>query len=293
MRQALVLGGGGIIGVAWESGLLAGLAEAGIDATSFEIVVGTSAGAIMGARLLGGLALVAGAEKSAPASGRASDAAAESGGIDLGKLDLGAMGRIFPLWAAMERATPAKAAEIGALARDLYREREDGWVRTIGAAVGSDAWPERPLLVSAVDTESGERRFFDRASGLPLGRVVASSSAVPGLSPSVTIEGRRYMDGQVWSSTHADVLLGRGFDRVVVAMPTNAFTAQAIGAHADRALDAERAALRAESVEVALRTPTAEDAARIGTNLMDPTKAPVAHEIGLATGRAWSRELRA
>lgn len=291
IRQALVLGGGGIIGVAWESGLLTSFAEAGIDARAFDLIVGTSAGAIMGSRLAAGLAPDGTSGKSAPTSGGASSGGPRDGGLDLGKLDLGALGRIFQLWGAMDRATPAKTAEIGALARDLYREREEAWVTTISAAVGVEAWPEKPLLVCAVDTASGERRFFDRASGVALRRAVAGSSAVPGLSPSISIDGKRYMDGQVWSSTHADALLGRALDRVVIAMPTNAHTAQSIGAHAERAVAAEVAALREQGIAVALRTPTAEDATRIGTNLMDPSKAPVANEIGLSTGRAWAAEL--
>jgi len=284
MRQALVLGGGGIVGVAWETGVLAGLAESGLDASAFELIVGTSAGAIMGARI---------AAKRRVGEEDKQRAQRKDDSLDPGKLDLGAMGRIFPLWGAMERATPEKTAEIGALARDLYRDREDAWIANIAAAHGVQDWPEQALLVAAVDTESGERRFFDRHSGVPIERAIAGSSAIPGIAPSITIDGRRYMDGQVWSSTHADILLGKGFDRVVIAKPTTEATAQALGAHADRAVAHEVEALRGEGIRVELRTPTAEEAVGIGTNLMDPTKAAVAHEVGLATGRAWGPVLSA
>src|ERR1700681_4453810 len=57
--RALVLGGGGVTGIAWETGLLAGLAEAGIDLTSADLVVGTSAGSVVGAQILSGVSIKA------------------------------------------------------------------------------------------------------------------------------------------------------------------------------------------------------------------------------------------
>src|SRR3954464_14941252 len=53
-RRALVLGGGGITGVAWEIGVLAGLADAGVDLTGADLVVGTSAGSVVGAQVTTG-----------------------------------------------------------------------------------------------------------------------------------------------------------------------------------------------------------------------------------------------
>jgi NTE family protein len=52
--HALVLGGGGEAGVAWEIGLLAGLAQRGVDLRDADVVIGTSAGAIVGTLLLSG-----------------------------------------------------------------------------------------------------------------------------------------------------------------------------------------------------------------------------------------------
>ena len=58
-RTALVLGGGGITGIAWEIGVLAGLAEAGADLTGADLVVGTSAGSVVGAQVTAGADLEA------------------------------------------------------------------------------------------------------------------------------------------------------------------------------------------------------------------------------------------
>lgn len=54
---ALVLGGGGITGIAWEIGILAGVARAGVDLTDAEVVVGTSAGSVVGAQVTNGVSL--------------------------------------------------------------------------------------------------------------------------------------------------------------------------------------------------------------------------------------------
>jgi NTE family protein len=287
MRQALVLGGGGVIGVAWESGILRALVDAGIERSAFGAVVGTSAGAIIGARFLAGHDLVA-RPGSPEGGGSGPDSPAL---IDPKALDLAALGRVFQIWGANDRMTPAVAAEIGGLARTLYRDKESAWVTGITRAAGANGWPDTTLRISAVDTESGARALFDHASGVDLARAIAASSSVPAIFPSVTIDGRLYMDGGVHSSTHADALVGDRPARVLVLMPMNARTAQHVGAHAERALDAEVAALRGAGSEVFVRTPTAEDASRMGPNLMDFAKTSEAFEVGLATGRALAREL--
>nr|WP_237419494.1 patatin-like phospholipase family protein [Kitasatospora sp. SID7827] len=68
---------------------------------------------------------------------------------------------------------------------------------------GADQWPDRHLLVTALDTETGEQQVFDRASGAPLPRAVAASTAFPGVCPPITVNGRRYMDGSLRSATNA------------------------------------------------------------------------------------------
>ena len=90
-------------------------------------------------------------------------------------------------------------------------------IDVIGSRLVSTEWPERPLVVTAVDTETGEFTTFDRDSGVPLVSAVAASCAVPGVYPPVTIDGRRYMDGGMRSAANAD--LAQGYDRLVVLAP--------------------------------------------------------------------------
>ena len=282
MNTVLVLGGGGVVGVAWETGLLAGLCEAGLRPADLTLVVGTSAGSIVGAKLRGGTL----DERPGRAGGPTADDGAESL-IDPSRIDRLAVAKIFGAWGGMQGPTPSVAAEIGELARVQQRDREPSWVESIGRTLRLEAWPEPPLLVCAVDTESGERRVFDRDCGVSIDRVVAASSAVPGIFPSVAIDGRIYMDGQVHSSTNADLLLDREPARALIAMPTNELNAQALGVHARRCVELEHKQLEAAGWQISLRTPSADDVAKMGRSLMDPRGVPAAYASGHATGVAW------
>ncbi|MFI5309565.1 MAG: patatin-like phospholipase family protein [Polyangiales bacterium] len=286
MKRALVLGGGGLIGVAWESGIAVGLSEQGVDPRSVDAIVGTSAGAIVGAQL------AAGRLPSGPAAAATSLGPDERPLIDPGRLDLAVLGKVFTLWGAMKETTEQQAAEIGKLAASVQREAESDFVAQLASSVGVAEWPALRLLIAAVSTDTGRRRIFEREGGAELPRAVAASSAVPGMFPSVSIDGALYMDGQVHSSTNADVLVPHRPAQVLIAMPTNGVTARGIGRHAERMLELELRALRAAGCAVSVRTPTAADGPRLGGNLMDPTRVPDAYAVGLETGRAWAAELR-
>ncbi|MFF9815240.1 patatin-like phospholipase family protein [Streptomyces sp. NPDC014006] len=73
------------------------------------------------------------------------------------------------------------------------------------ALIAADSWPRRPLLIPAVDAESGEPVVWDAAAGVPLVRAVAASSAFPGIEPPVTVDGRRYLDGALRAGTNTDL----------------------------------------------------------------------------------------
>jgi NTE family protein len=142
-----------------------------------------------------------------------------------------------------------------------------------------------------VDTDTGERRVFERNDDVPLERAIAASSSVPGLFPAVEIQRRIYMDGQVQSSTNADVLVAHRPDQVLIAMPTNATTSRGIGGHAERMVEQEIAALRAAGSKVLFKTPSSEDVQRMGPNLMDYGRVRDAFAVGVEAGRAWAAEL--
>jgi NTE family protein len=284
VKRALVLGGGGVIGVAWESGIAAGMADAGVDLREFDMFVGTSAGAIVGAQLAAGFLPHVPRPRSVPPP-------PPGPAVDRSSLDLTVLGGVFKLWGTMTHADAAIAKQIGQLTASLPREAQHGWADRIVYGMGLEGWPERPLFVSAVDTTTGERRVFDRSSGSDINAVVIASSAVPGMFPPIEIEGRLYMDGQVHSSTNADVLLPFKPEQVLIAMPTNRVTGSGIGPHAENMLERELAALRDAGCAISLRMPQPEDSEKLGTNLMDPRKVASAFMLGIETGKAWAKEL--
>jgi NTE family protein len=252
-RKALVLGGGGITGIAWEIGVLAGLAEAGVDLTGADLVVGTSAGSVVGAQLTSGADLeTLFARQLEPPTG---EQAARMTRAALARYawavlrsrgdDVGFRRRVGALALAAEQAglTPTE------------QERLD----VIGSRLVSREWPDRDLRVTAVDAETGEFRVLDRTSGVPLLQAVAASCAVPGVYPPVTIDGRRYVDGGMRSAANAD--LAEGCDRVVVLAPIP----RGVGPLAS--VDAQVTGMVAR---VAVVSP--DEAARraIGRNVLDP-----------------------
>lgn len=292
MKRALVLGGGGPIGVEWEAGVANGLHEAGF-ALEFDAIVGTSAGAIIGAYLAHGVVPKSPDERNAARPGGGTGHAASSALFDRSKLDARALGEIFKLWSAMQLTTTAELQALGKIVRGLDRSLEGEWIAQARNSAPFADWPARRLCVVAVDTESGERRVFERGDGVPLDRAIAASSSVPGLLPAVEIEGRLYMDGQVHSSSNADLLLPERPDQVLIAVPTNTRTGRGIGPHAERMLEREVAALRAAGCDVRILTPSSEDAQRMGNNLMDYARGRDAFAVGLDAGRAWAAELEA
>src|SRR3954467_14166633 len=155
-RAALVLGGGGITGIAWEIGVLAGLAEAGTDLSSADLVVGTSAGSVVGAQLACGAELGAMYE-------RQLEPATSEKAAHLNRATLAQFG-----WAMLRsRGRDVEfRRRIGALA--LAAEKagltpsEQERLDVIGERLAGTHWPDRQLLITAVDAETGEFRTFDR-----------------------------------------------------------------------------------------------------------------------------------
>jgi NTE family protein len=260
--RALVLGGGGVTGIAWETGLLAGLAEAGVDLTSADVVVGTSAGSVVGAQILSGVAL------EDLYAAQLTDATGESSA----RIGTTAILRfvIASLWPRDEERARARLGRAALKARSVT---EPGPKSVIERWLPSGSWPERRLLITAVDAETGELRVFDRDSGVPLPDAVAASCAVPLVWPPITINGRRYIDGGVRSGTNAD--LAAGCDRVVVLAPVTYALRRSsrIGS---------QLTLLGSSVRSVVINPDAQARKAIGRNVLD-----FAHRAGSArAGRA-------
>ncbi len=233
-RIGLVLGAGGAVGHAFHSGVLAALSETtGWDPRAAEVIVGTSAGSVVGALLRAGL--------SGPnLAARSMDMPLSAEGRRLASIAESARGDQPPIPsrppAATRRAVPAMSAP-GAFVRAALQPWNArpaalaaaalpaGRVPTELIATGLrplfDRWPEQSLWINAVALESGRRVTFGRDLRIhtDVATAVAASCAIPGFFAPVAIEGVRYVDGGVHSPTNADLVAGLELDLVVVSSP--------------------------------------------------------------------------
>ncbi|MCO5973123.1 patatin-like phospholipase family protein [Actinoallomurus soli] len=197
MTTALVLGPGGVVGTAWTAGLMVGLRRAGVDPAEADLIVGTSAGAIVGAMLATGGDLErlgtlprTGTETSGPV-------------VDPARLN-----EVFAVLGDRSLDPVEARRRVGRIA--LAGTGEEEAHRSRMAALTGTGWPDGRLLITTVDVESGERRVWSRDDGAPLASAVAASCAMPGVYPPITLGGRRYMDGALAGGVNADLAAGAG-----------------------------------------------------------------------------------
>jgi NTE family protein len=263
--RALVLGGGGLSGVAWETGILAGLAASGADVTTADYVLGTSAGATVTAQIGSGLPV-------AELFERQTVHALQSAELTP---DLGRVIELMESWEKLplEFPDPAELRRVvgqRALAAATVPEAERRAV--IAGRLPQHTWPSRKLAVVAVEAQTGEVRVFDQDSGADLVDAVTASCAIPGIWPPVTIGGSRYIDGGTRSAVNAD--LAAGYRRVLILAPM-----------ADPSLDEQVAGLVAdEEVQVQVITPDDGSTAAFGLNPLDPAVRAPAARAGYTQG---------
>ena len=268
LRRGLVLGGGGITGIAWETGLLFGLQELGVDVTTADAVVGTSAGSVVGAQITTGSTLedLFAYQVSTP---KPAPLASIGPGVMVGfawsmlkaRGDLEAFGRVVGQWSVRR----ADAGKLPTLDERLAAIRE---------RLPIQEWAgDGRLLVTAVDATTGALRVFDGSDGVPLVDAVAASCAVPGVYPPVPIDGRPYIDGGARSGSNADLVAD--CDRVLGFTPV------------DRAFGPMRTAGQLlGSVPHLVVSPDADSVAAIGKNVLDPAQRAASARAGLAQATA-------
>ena len=205
-RAALVLGGGGITGAAWEIGMLVGLHAAGVDLTSADAVIGTSAGAVVGAQILSGVPI------DELYSKQFRDPIGEVGT----HVPFTTLAR-FLVWTLMGGDDRQRLARIGRAALRARTMPESERKRIISDRLPVKTWPQRDLRITTVDAETGEFVVFKRDSGVELVDAVTASCAVPLVYPTATIGTRRFIDGGMRSAANADLAVG--FDAIVALTP--------------------------------------------------------------------------
>jgi NTE family protein len=287
----LVFGGGGSAGNAWEIGVIAGLFDAGLDVTEADLIIGTSAGSTAAAQissatqpteLLANILAAAPRPRTGPVGpdgGRVQNVPVANhmeitSGIIAAAADA----------ADMRRRMGAAALEMGA-APDGSGQTQ--WRATVAARLPSQHWPQRPLLIVAVDAHTGEPVVFDRHSGVDLADAVAASCANGfGVAP-YSIGDNRYIDGGYRTNENADLAAGCG--RVLVLSPfggrsrTPVEWGTNLGAQVDE--------LRARGSRVETIFPDSGSLNAFGANVMDPSTRPPAARAGHNQGRALAEQL--
>jgi NTE family protein len=272
--RALVLGAGGEAGVAWEIGLLAGLAARGVDLADADLVVGTSAGAGVAAIINSGIGL--------PELYQAQLAPVDSEPV--ARMTRWIIARF--VWAVAPTRRPDRARRrLGRMAVRARTCRPAERRAVIEHRLGTHDWPAGKLLITAVDADTGEFTSFDASSGVDLVDAVGASCAVPGVWPPVVINGRRWIDGGMRSVTNAD--LAAGYDRVVVVAPITR------GLRTIAGVTEQVTELGRSCQAVALVGPDAAATAAFGRNLLDPACRAPSARAGYAQAEAATADLAA
>jgi NTE family protein len=273
-RRALVLGAGGPAAESWSTGIIAGLADAGIDVRDADLFIGTSAGAAVAVQMCTLLPTEQLFERQvAPAI----DSREAWPKVDFHQLKADvsrAKQGVGDVRAMLQRV----GLVAGAINGNLDAQRR----QTVASRLPVRTWPSGRMLAVAVDIDTGERRTFERGSGVELIDAVAASGAAPGVWPVVTIAGRRYMDGGAYSTANAD--LAADCDRVLVLElpPSDPPLAAVTSEHNIEIL--RNAGARVEVVNPDDATKAAF--AAVHGNLLDPAVREKAARAGRAQGRS-------
>jgi NTE family protein len=296
-RIGLVLGAGGVLGGAWLTGTLHAIAqETGWDPGSSEVIVGTSAGSMVGALLACGvppwfmLAHSAGEDFAGlnDARGAPTSAADRAGGaryrLHRGAPPLGpgswrlALSSLARPYAHSPAALMAGWLPLGPISTEPLRD-------TVRRVCDRPWAPHPNYWAMAVDYQTGRRVALGRtgAPSAALPDAVAASCAIPGFYRAVDIGGRRYVDGGITSASNLDVLADEGLDLVIALNPMSSLhvgdartlterLALAVRQHAGRRLGSEAKQVRGAGTEVILIQPTVDDLGAMGTNLMSRSR---------------------
>ncbi|MFI5642142.1 patatin-like phospholipase family protein [Streptomyces goshikiensis] len=270
LDRALVLGAGGPVGAAWMAGLAVRLRRGGVDLGEAELIVGTSTGAIIGAVLATGQDPV---RLATPV---------RTAGATPPQVDGHRLGEAFAVLGGAASNPDEARRRVGRVALAAETGPEQAHVARMRALAGAGQWPERRLLITALDVETGEREVFDRASGAPLPCAVAASTAFPGIYPPITINGRRYMDGSLRSATNAGLAAGAR-TLVVIDPQAHLFPRELL----------YRELAAAEAHTVVTIEPDPESIRAFGPDLNDRTAWEPAYQAGLRQAADAAEQLRA
>lgn len=278
IRKTLVLGGGGIAGLGWLAGLIWGLFEEGVDLRSADHMIGTSAGSATAAQLRS-------AQSTQMLFARQSDPALIADEPPPTPEALAALMSAYPEIMTLTNQDERLVA-MGAMAADANWVTSEARREIIARRLSEHEWSTESLTLTAINTATGELVCFDRASGVDLVDATAASCAVPGIWPVVSIQGRLYMDGGVYSVDNAH--LAAGAERVLIASPLGGVAAFAPGYR----LEDQIARLESGGSRVLALRPDATSREAMGSNPFDPASRARSAFAGQRQGRSMAQQVR-
>ena len=282
--KALVLGGGGTTGIAWEMGILLGLHAGGIDVSGADLVVGTSAGSVVGAQITSGHPLEDLYSRQLQPLEETREQVVQFDMNDLMQVFMAGIG-------APDVQT--SRARIGAAALAVKTMPEKERLEIITSRLPVQEWPHKQrLVITSVDAHTGEWVTFDRATGIPLALADAASCAVPGFYPPVTIGDHRYVDGGVRSGTSADI--ARGYQRVLILRAETLDASALDPQHTTpfETFEDELATLERAGSQVLVITPDEASAAARGPNPLDASRRSGSALAGREQGRLLAQSVK-
>jgi NTE family protein len=296
VNLGLVMGGGGLVGIAWELGVLAGLQEAaGLNPTSAAVIVGSSAGSVSGAQAALGRDLVdlvdrqrrtasrssGPTEPETPRSGTSPDGDGASGARQVRSVPQEILDAMMSSTGSVEE----RAAKVGKMAMEAdVTLEEDAYVESFRSFLGTDEWPEVDLRVTTAEAETGRSVLWSRDDGIDLIRAVASSCAIPCFFPPVSFRDKHYVDGPR-GGYMASLAEEKALDGILFVGPNAAMPPQL-------ARQVELEELADKGMPVVMVT-GGEPMVRIGMDLMNPALRAGAAEAGVADGREAAVQLKA
>ncbi|HEY6468729.1 MAG TPA: patatin-like phospholipase family protein [Candidatus Dormibacteraeota bacterium] len=283
----MVLGGGGSTGNAWLIGVIAALYEAGLDVTAADVTIGTSAGSTAAAQMAGAnpSELLAAILATAPQQ-RTGPIVSDRGRAPVRPV-ADHLERINTIIAAADDAADMRR-RMGAAALDMEAASDGSWQEqwrtTVAARLPSQDWPQRRVLITAVDAQTGEPVVFDRSSGVDLADAVAAScsSGLP-----YRIKDNRYIDGGYRRNENAD--LAAGYERILVLSPFSGRTLQPLEWGMQLAAQVDELTAGGSRVETIF--PDSNSKRMFGVNAMDPSLRAPAARAGYEQGKGLAERL--
>ena len=282
--KALVLGGGGTTGIAWEMGILLGLLDGGGEVSDADLVVGTSAGSVVGAQITSGLPL----ENFYARQLQPLEETKEQ----VVQFEMNELMHVFAAGIGAPDAQTARA-RVGAAALAVKTMPEQERLDIIASRLPVQEWPLTPrLVITAVDAQTGAWVQFDHDAGVPLVLAVSASCAVPGVYPPMTIGSQRYIDGGVRSGTNADI--AKGYQRVLI-LRAEVLDVSALDPQRTTPVvtfEDEQAELKQSGSQVLVITPDEASADARGPNPLDSRRRAISAKAGREQGRLLAESVR-